>query len=96
MIRKAVFVPLCLAIALSTARAQSNYAAVSGSVLDPQHRPVPRARVQVTASETGAQREVVSNANGLYEIAGLQPGLYSLTVTSPQPRLHANRRDDHP
>ncbi len=73
VIRKTVFVTLCLALALGTSYAQSNYANVSGSVLDPEHRPVPGARVHVTASDTGAQREVVSNATGIYEIAGLLP-----------------------
>ena len=35
-----------------------------------------------TEESTGAAREVVSNATGLYEIAGLQPGSYVLTVDS--------------
>ena len=69
-----------LAAALVGAHAQSNYAMVSGSILDPQHRPIANARVYITASETGAKREVVSNASGLYEIAGLLPGTYTLAV----------------
>jgi hypothetical protein len=74
---------VCLAITAGASQAQSNYATVSGSVLDPQHRPVPGARVHVTAGQTGAQREVVSNATGIYEIAALRPGTYTLTVESP-------------
>ena len=70
--RRIVPVAFCLAIALVTAHAQSNYAVVRGSILDPQHRPVAGARVYITAKGTGAEREVVSNATGLYEIAGLQ------------------------
>ena len=83
MFRRIVCVALCLAVALITAHAQSNYAVVRGSILDPQHRPIVSAHVHLTASETGAEREVVTNATGLYEIAGLQPGTYSLTVDSP-------------
>src|ERR1035437_3706845 len=83
MIRRIVPVVLCLAIALLTAQAQSNYAVVRGSILDPQHRPIAGARVHITASGTGAEREVVANATGLYEIAGLQPGAYTLAVDSP-------------
>ena len=82
MIRKAVFIVFSLAISLGLARAQSNYASVSGSVLDPEHRPIPGTHVHITARETGAQRDVVSNATGLYEISGLQPGSYTLTVDS--------------
>ena len=80
--RRIVPVVFCLAIALVTAHAQSNYAVVRGSILDPQHRPIAGARVHITAKGTGAEREVVSNATGLYEIAGLQPGAYGLAVDS--------------
>jgi len=83
MTRNIVLVVLCLAVALVTVHAQSNYAVVRGSILDPQHRPIAGARVHVTAKGTGAEREVVSGATGLYEIAGLQPGAYMLAVDSP-------------
>src|ERR1019366_9275048 len=83
MIRKTLPVVLCLAIAALTAQAQSNFAVVRGSILDPQHRPIAGAHIHLTASETGAKREVISNRTGLYEIAGLQPGAYSLAVDSP-------------
>ena len=63
--------------------AQSNYAVVRGSVLDPQHRPVPGARIDLLTTSTGASRGVVSDAAGLYEIDGLEPGSYKLTVDQP-------------
>jgi hypothetical protein len=83
MIRRIVFVVICLAIALITAHAQSNYAVVRGSIMDPHHRPIAGAHVHITANGTGAEREVVTNGTGLYEIAGLQPGAYTLAVDSP-------------
>ena len=83
MIRKIVFVVLCLAIAQITTHAQSNYAVVRGSILDPQHRSIIGARIHITAKGTGAERDVVSNSTGFYEIAGLQPGAYTLTFDSP-------------
>ena len=83
MIRKIVYVVLCLAIAQITTYAQSNYAVVRGSILDPQHRFIIGARIHITAKGTGAERDVVSNSTGFYEIAGLQPGAYTLTVDSP-------------
>jgi hypothetical protein len=82
MIRRTFSVAACLLLALATSNAQSNYAVVRGSILDPQHRPVPGAHVHITSTETGTQREVVTNASGLYEIAGLQPGSYELAVES--------------
>jgi hypothetical protein len=80
MFRKITLAVLCLGTGLITALAQSNYAVVRGSILDPQHRPVAGARVHITSGNTGAEREVVSNNTGLYEIPGLQPGAYTLTV----------------
>jgi hypothetical protein len=73
---------VCLAVALGSAQAQSNYAVVRGSILDPQHRPIPGAHITITSNGTGTQREVVSNSSGLYEIDALQPGAYSLVVDS--------------
>jgi len=75
-------VVFCFAIAVVTSQAQSNYAVVRGSILDPQHRPIAGAHVRITATGTGAAREVASNSTGLYEIAGLQPGQYALVVAS--------------
>ena len=83
MIRKIVLAVLCLAIAPITTHAQSNYAMVRGSILDPQHRFIIGARIHISAKGTGSERDVVSNSTGLYEIAGLQPGAYTLTVDSP-------------
>jgi len=83
MIRKIMFVVFCLLTTLIAIHAQSNYAVVRESILDPQHRPIVGARVHITASATGAVREVVSNATGLYEIADIQPSLYTLVVDSP-------------
>jgi hypothetical protein len=82
MIRRIAAAFFCLVLVLVTAQAQSNYAVVRGSILDPQHRPIAGARIHVTAVGTGAEREVVSNATGLYQIAGLQPGAYTLSVDS--------------
>jgi protocatechuate 3,4-dioxygenase beta subunit len=83
MFRRFLFAVLCLAASLVTGNAQSNFAVVRGSVLDPQHHPIAGAHVHLTAGGTGAQREVTANATGLYEIAGLQPGAYTLSVDSP-------------
>ena len=80
--RKSWIAPLCFITACVTAIGQSNYATVRGSVFDPQHHAIAGAHIHATEASTGAKREVVSNATGLYEIAGLQPGSYTLTVDS--------------
>jgi len=82
MIRKAALSVLCLAFAQIAIQAQSNYAVVRGSILDPEHHTIAGASIQIVAVGTGTQRQVVSNATGLYEIAGLQPGAYKITVNS--------------
>jgi Carboxypeptidase regulatory-like domain len=80
MFRRFVLAPVAFVLALAAAHAQSNYAVVRGSILDPQRRPVAGAHVHITADGTGAKREVTANATGLYEIAGLLPDSYTLTV----------------
>jgi hypothetical protein len=80
MFRRFIFALAAFALTLLSAHAQSNYAVVRGSILDPQRRPVAGAHVHITADGTGARREVTANATGLYEIAGLLPGPYTVTV----------------
>jgi hypothetical protein len=78
-IHTSIFVAFIFVAAVSLP-AQSNYAVVSGSVFDQQHLPVVGAHVHIVTGATGAAREVVSNTTGLYEIDGLEPGGYTLTV----------------
>lgn len=82
MIRKLVLTALLLLLGLVTSPAQSNYAVVRGSVLDPSHRPIPGAHIHIVSPGTGAQRDVTANEAGLYEIAGLQPGSYEISVAT--------------
>ena len=72
-----------LAFALLPGHAQSNYAVVRGSILDPQGHAIAGAKVSITSTSTGARREVASNAVGLYEIPALQPDSYTIAVGSP-------------
>jgi hypothetical protein len=81
--RKPSIILACILAGAVAMHAQSNYAVVRGSILDPQHRPIAGAQIHVLTRETGATREVVSNEVGLYEIAGLEPGAYTLTVDHP-------------
>jgi Carboxypeptidase regulatory-like domain len=66
-----------------SAFAQSNYAVLNGNVSDPKGGVVPGAAIQVTAANTGAVRQVVTNGQGLFDIPGLVPDAYTLQVTAP-------------
>ena len=60
--------------------AQVNTVNLSGTVMDPQGLAVKGAKVTIKNPGTGLEREVVSDANGHYEIVGVPPGSYTLTV----------------
>ncbi|HKW99850.1 MAG TPA: carboxypeptidase regulatory-like domain-containing protein [Bryobacteraceae bacterium] len=60
--------------------AQSNFATLNGSVNDQQKRPVIAAKISLRSTLTDAVRATSVNDAGLFEIAGLAPGEYSLTV----------------
>ncbi|HEV3202027.1 MAG TPA: carboxypeptidase-like regulatory domain-containing protein, partial [Bryobacteraceae bacterium] len=70
----------CLSVA---ALAQSNFATISGRIEDPSHRPLDRARVTITAKDTGAVRALVSNSDGLFEAVNLMPGEFTVEVSAP-------------
>ena len=64
----------------ATTFAQSNYATLSGIVFDPQHQLVAGASVQFTSNSTNVSRNAVTNDDGSFQITGLLPGDYKLTV----------------
>ena len=62
------------------AGAQVNTVNVSGTVLDPQGLAVKGARLTLKNLATGAERTANADTNGRYEIIGVPPGTYSMTV----------------
>ncbi len=62
------------------APAQVNTATLSGTVSDPQGLPVKGAKVTMTNAGTGAQRTSVTDDSGRYNLVGLPPGQYKMTV----------------
>jgi hypothetical protein len=70
---------ICFAAATQAA-AQSNYATLSGTVFDPQRQAVPGANVRATSAGTRAVRQVTTNDEGAFQLTGLLPGEYELTV----------------
>src|SRR6267142_1191468 len=72
-----------LLLASSTSLGQSNYANLTGTVLDPQQKAVPGASVQLTSESTHASRQVTSNEQGIFQVTGSLPGDYKLAVQAP-------------
>jgi len=73
---------LCALVLSSAALAQSNYAAVSGTVRDSQSLPVAHATLVFKALSTGATRAVTTNESGLFYAPALLPGDYDLTAAA--------------
>src|ERR1700693_6225851 len=56
-------------------------AAINGSVKDPSGAVVPDAQVELKSAATGFHRAVQTNSQGLFEIAPLGVGTYSVVVS---------------
>src|SRR5216110_35908 len=61
---------------------QSNYAVVTGTVTDPQQGPVAGAAIVLTSKETHAERRGSTNSQGIFQITGVLPGEYDLSVAA--------------
>ncbi|HEX8836793.1 MAG TPA: carboxypeptidase regulatory-like domain-containing protein [Candidatus Acidoferrum sp.] len=60
--------------------AQVNTATLSGTVSDPQNLGVKGAKVTLANAATGATRTAVTDDSGRYNLVGIPPGQYKLTV----------------
>ncbi len=67
-------------LAVVQARAQVGSATLTGSVLDPSGAPVSGATVALESVRTGAVTEAVTSAAGVYRLAGLDTGAYTLAT----------------
>lgn len=81
------------------AAAQLTRGGISGIVRDQQGAVVPGATVTVKSLSTGAVRSAVTDANGLYRVPALEPGVYMVrtelrgfsTVENPEIRVQATQ-----
>src|SRR4051812_7098906 len=69
-----------LAALANPAAAQERFGALAGIVTDSSNAPVPGATITVTNTASGAVRTVVSNGDGSFQIADLDPGRYRIAV----------------
>ena len=72
-----------LLLAATTANSQSNYASLTGTVFDPQQQVVPGCTIQLSSVSTNSSRQATTNDLGIFQISGLLPGNYVLSVTAP-------------
>lgn len=72
-----------LLLAATPANAQSNYASLSGTIFDPQQQVVPGCTLQLSSVSTKASRKATTNDLGIFQISGLLPGNYVLSVSAP-------------
>ena len=63
--------------------AQAQSASLTGIVTDSSGAVVPNAKVELTETATQNKQTAASNQSGLYSIASIMPGQYSITVTAP-------------
>jgi hypothetical protein len=75
-----VTVVIGLSVAVS-ATAQITTGTISGNVTDQANLALPGAAVTITNTETGATRNVTTDAEGVYLVTALPPGLYRVNVT---------------
>jgi len=74
---------LALATLLGPMRAADPAGTISGSVLDPSSAPVPKARVTVTNTATGLNRETLTASDGGFVFPLVPVGPYTVSVQAP-------------
>jgi carboxypeptidase family protein/TonB-dependent receptor-like protein len=73
-------VSLCCLTSLTVVSAQTTYATITGSVLDPSGAAVANATITATNAETGVVSTATSNKEGVYTVSQLREGPYLVTV----------------
>ncbi len=60
--------------------AQGIYATLTGLVIDPSHAVIPQAKVTLKDTQSGSQRDTVTNTDGYFTFASVPVGVYDVTV----------------
>ncbi len=75
------FILLAFAASALFSRAQMVGGVIAGAVVDPANAAVEQAKVILRNVETGAERSLVTGADGTFSTASLPVGVYTVTVT---------------
>jgi len=78
----AIFVGFAI-VAGSGARAQLLQGTIVGDVVDSSQAAVVGAKVVATSQQTNFTREAVTNSAGAFDLPGLPPETYTITVSAP-------------
>jgi hypothetical protein len=79
----------CMLLFLSVSLVQADSrSTLTGVVIDPSDRPVPRAEIALRNMATLVEQTVATNNEGIYEIPGLSVGTYRMQVKAPGFRLY--------
>jgi hypothetical protein len=76
-----LLVPAFVILLIATAARAQVSGSFEGTIIDPNGDPVPGATVTLINTDTGQQRQTLTNSHGFYEIAQLGPGAYDLRVS---------------
>ena len=66
----------------AAAWSQSFLGSIGGTITDASDPVLPQAKVVLTETKTGVQRDTIANASGEYSFADLPRGTYSISVTA--------------
>ena len=76
----AFLIAVLVAAGAGLATAQERFGGLTGIVTDASGAVLPGATVTITSKTTGAARTIVTSGDGLYNVADLEPGRYSMVV----------------
>src|SRR4051794_23501919 len=74
---------LITSLSFAPLAAQTDRAALTGTVMDPSRSVVPGAAVKLQSVATGIDHVVLTNAAGAYTFSGLLVGRYTASVSAP-------------
>jgi len=81
MLSKPIMLALLLLSAASPALSQAIRGSLVGTVTDSSGAAVPGATVDLTETQTGGARNVVTNHAGAYVVSNLSAGVYQVAVS---------------
>jgi hypothetical protein len=80
MLLKVCYCVIAVVLAGTALKAAAQNAQFSGTVKDPQGAVIQGAEVRVVNQATGVERKTITNANGIYVVPFLIPGVYQIFV----------------
>lgn len=89
---KYIFACAALFVSTSPVWAQSTYGTISGVITDPSAAVITRASVEVVNQNTQERRTLVTDGSGFYQVANLEPGIYSVSAKA-ESFARAERKD---